>query len=84
MLGEDYDPFNDDDDDLIKVCCVAASRRMHGQFDNRIIRRTTTSKNWEGKPLVDLPPCHTTLCVVKLSPHEMEIINYLDERVKER
>ncbi|TFK59812.1 hypothetical protein BDN72DRAFT_780239 [Pluteus cervinus] len=83
MLGEDYDPFNDDDDDLIKMCCVSASRRMHSQFDNRIIRRTTTSKDWEGKPLVDLPPCHTTLCVVKLTPHEMAIINYLDERVKE-
>lgn len=84
QLPEDYDPLNDDEDDPIKLCCIEAAQRMHAQFDNRTIRRTINSTNWENKPLINLPKCHTTTVNIQLSEREMSRIKVLADRVKER
>lgn len=81
-LPEDYRPLNADDDDPIRICQIQAAERMHGQFDNRVIRRSLDSLNWKKKPLVQLPPCHVFIVLLDLAEWESEIIEYLAEQAE--
>lgn len=66
------------------ICQVQIARRMQAQFDNRIIRRTISSLDWEKKALITVPPYEERMMVVKPTLREMEIITDLADRVKER
>jgi len=81
-LPPDYDPLNDDDDDPIRVCYTNIARRMQGQFDGRILRRTVRSVDWEGKPLLKLPPCETIMVKLQLEDREMKIMDHLAAKVR--
>lgn len=59
-------------------------RRLQNQYNGHIIRRTTMSKNWEGKTLIDLPPLITIEGYLKLSQRETDIVNALAKKAKEK
>ena len=80
-LGED-DPLNIDED-LIGQMQVKIALKIQGQFERRILRRTIESTNWEGKQLIDLPPCHHHIVLLKLQPFEREIHTQLAEQMRE-
>lgn len=71
-LGEDYDPLtiNDDEANPIRDCQVAIARRMQVQFEKCILRRTIDSRNWEGRPLIDLLACHEHTILLSLQLFE--------------
>lgn len=81
-LPLDYDYLNDDDDDPIKKCYTTIARRMQDQFDGRILRRTVNSVDWEGNPLITLPPYETIMVKLKLEDREMKIMEYLAAKVR--
>jgi TATA-binding protein-associated factor len=81
-LPPGYDPLNDDDDDPIKMCYTTIARRMQDQFDGRILRRTVNSVDWEGKPLIKLPPYETIMVKLKLEDREMKILDHLAAKVR--
>lgn len=72
------------DEEGVKDCRRQIALRMQHQFENRILRRTADSLNWQSKPLITLPPCREFAVMVKPTPREMEIISELADRVKER
>lgn len=45
---------------------------IRNQFEGRIIRRTPTSRKWNGEPLLSLPPVVSHTSFVTLSDKEME------------
>ena len=63
---------------------LAIAVRMTEQFQDYILRRTANSKDWEGRPLLDLPPFKTVLGVVELTDREMGIILRLAGAAKEK
>jgi len=81
-LPPDYDCLNDDDDDPIKKCYTTIARRMQDQFDGRILRRTVSSVDWEGSPLINIPPYETIMVKLKLEDREMKIMDYLAAKVR--
>jgi len=71
-------------DEAVRDLVQKIARRLQGQFDDRIICRTPSSLDWEGKRLIDLPECLIIECIVKLSPLEMKTLRVLSERVREK
>jgi hypothetical protein len=69
----------DDESDPYKLCQMNISLRMQKQFDGRVIRRTITSRDRDGKPLIDLPPLTIIYGIIKLTDREMAIINMQTE-----
>lgn len=57
--------------------------RMKNQFNGQIIRRTSSSKDWEGKDLIALPGYDEHLLIVEPTDREMEIISEHADNVKE-
>jgi hypothetical protein len=83
--AEDFDPLQDDyENDSVKGQQILAATRMQSQFENRILRRTIDSKDWQGKLLLNLPPCKSIYAVLTLTEREMSIILELGEAAKER
>jgi hypothetical protein len=87
LLNEDRDPLNfdeieDNEDDPVRETQVAIAQRMQGQFEQRILRRTINSKNWEGNPLIVLPPCIEHIVVLRLQPFEQKIHEQLAEKLR--
>ena len=80
-LEDDHDPL--DIERNIRENQVAIARRMQGQFEQRILRRTIDSKNWEGEKLVALPPCHEHIVVLHLQAFELEIHAKLAAKLRE-
>jgi|SRR5215475_14592483 len=74
----------DDDGVAVRVAQIEAVRRMQGQFAGHIIRRTTDSKNWMGKTLLNLPPHEDLLGVLNLTEREKKIIADRAQAAKER
>lgn len=77
-----YDPLNDDDEDPVRICYTTIARRMQDQFDGRILRRTVTSLDWEGNPLIKLEPYQTVTVMLRLEKREMEILEHLAAKVR--
>jgi hypothetical protein len=69
--GEQEDPY--------RLCQVEASHRMQQQFMGRVIRRTVTSRDIHGKPLINLPPLDIVYGVVNLTDRETAIIDMQTE-----
>jgi hypothetical protein len=85
VRADGYDPLNvNGDEDTIRDCQVTIALRMQGQFERRILRRTIESRNWEGKPLIDLPACYEHTVLLSLQPSEREIHDVLVEQMRER
>jgi hypothetical protein len=72
-----------EDDSPISYQIVVA-QRMQRQFEGRVIRRTIDSVDWKKEPLISLPPYKEVMIIVTPTPREMEIIEELADRVKER
>jgi hypothetical protein len=70
--------------DELRRLQLSIALRMAEQFQDYLLRRTPNSKDWEGKPLLDLPPYKTVLGVVELTDREMDIILRLAETAKEK
>ncbi|TFK60185.1 hypothetical protein BDN72DRAFT_779739 [Pluteus cervinus] len=70
-----------DDDKPVRDCLEEISARMNNQFGNHIIRRGASSKDWEGKPLISLPPCRSIQVNLQLSQWESDIMEQLEDGV---
>ena len=75
---------NDEGSDGVTDCQKLIAKKLQLRFDGRILRRTTSSLDWEKNPLITLPPFQEFAVVVRPTPREMEIISELADRVKER
>ncbi|KAF9455565.1 P-loop containing nucleoside triphosphate hydrolase protein [Collybia nuda] len=62
---------------------MTIAQRMQTEFEGRVLRRTTDSKDWKGKVLIPLPPSKELRLVVKLTDREMDIISKLADDVSE-
>jgi SNF2 family DNA or RNA helicase len=81
--GDSEDAVAGSDNDILE-CQMAIAHRMQKQFMGRILRRTTDSKDWEGKPLISIPPHEEIRIIVKPTEREMDIISELSDDVKDR
>lgn len=72
----------DDDGFSMRKIQVEAARRMQRQFRGFILRRTTDSRNWLGKTLLDLPPHKDIIGVITLTERERRIMNARAEDAK--
>lgn len=70
----------DDDGQALRKAQLTAVRRMQTQFLEHILRRTTASISWEGKPLISLPDPVEIIGVVTLTERETKI---MQERAEE-
>ena len=82
-LSADHDPLEDGEDDPVKACQRIIAQRMQRQSAGRLLRRTVSSKDWEGNPLVALPPCKIIHVTLDLTPRELEIITSNGEALKD-
>jgi TATA-binding protein-associated factor len=84
-LADDYDPMDIDEnsEDPIRETQVSISLRLQGQFEQRVIRRTINSKDWEGNELLTLPPLHEHRVLLTLQPFEQEIHEQISQRLQE-
>jgi TATA-binding protein-associated factor len=64
------------------MCYATIARRMQDQFQGRILRRTATSVDWEGNPLIKLEPYVTIVVKMRLEEREMEILDHLAAKVR--
>jgi hypothetical protein len=74
----------DDDGRSLRTVQVSAVRRMQAHFFGSILRRTTTSLDWEGKVLIDIPPYVDLIGVLDLTKREMDILQERQEAAKAR
>lgn len=81
---DNYDPLEDSDDDPVKACQVAIAQRMQKQTAGHLLCRTVNSKDWQGNPLVSLPPCKIVHVTLDLTPRELEIITSSGQALKEK
>ena len=72
------------DDQAHKLCCAQISVRMHKQFDNRNICRSASSKDWQGKPLLELKAPEIITLKLPLLDWEQKIVDNLCQQVAER
>ncbi|PPQ93015.1 hypothetical protein CVT25_006099 [Psilocybe cyanescens] len=57
-------------------------QKMQMLFKDRILRRTTSSKDWRNQPLIDLPPYIDTPVILKVTEREMDIIREKADKMK--
>jgi TATA-binding protein-associated factor len=69
----------DDDGISKKIANIETVRQMKTQFSGHIIRRTPASLDWQGNPLLTLPPHKDVIGILTLTQREIDIIN---ERAK--
>ena len=74
----------DDDGLSLKIAQVELVRRMQTHFVGSILRRTHESVTWDGKSLLNLPPCLDIIGVLALTPRETNILNERAEAAKAR
>jgi hypothetical protein len=74
----------DDDGRSHRTTQISAVRRMQTHFLGSILRRTTSSLNWEGKALIDIPPYVDVVGVLDLTQRETDILHERQEAVKAR
>jgi len=55
---------------------------MNLQFDGRVIRRSLDSLDWQGKPLLNLPPCIIIHGCLDLTKREIDIIEDIAAEIK--
>ena len=73
-----------DSEDQYKALQVQIALRIQSQFEGRVIRRHRESLDWEGKVIVDIPDYIEKTLLLKLTDHEMEIIQELADQVREK
>jgi hypothetical protein len=67
----------------IRLAQIRSIQRMQRQFGERIIRRTTASKDYFGKVIVDLPPYRRIPGMLTLTEREMAAIQDIAEKTKD-
>lgn len=80
----DHDPLEDNEHDPVKLCQVTIAQRMQRQSAGHLLRRTVSSKDWQGNPLVALPECKIIHVTLDLTPRELEIITSNGQALKEK
>ena|SRR5688572_23780879 len=84
-LPEGYSPIDTKpEDDPILQAQLSIVNRLRGHFKGLILRRTIQSKDFEGRTLIDLPPCHSVYLVLTLTKDEMDVIRKRNEEIKDR
>lgn len=63
----------DDTEDIPRIQ-AEASRRMQAQFEGRLICRKPSSLDYDGNPLLSLPPCEIILIPLYIQEWEDELI----------
>lgn len=74
----------DDDGQSLRQAEIAAVIRMQRQFVGHILRRTSDSKNWLGKPLIELPPATHIIGILTLTEREEGIMQERAEAARAR
>jgi hypothetical protein len=74
----------DDDGISEKIAKIETVRRMQSQFVGHILRRTPASLDWQGNPLLTLPPHKDVIGILDLTQREIDIINERAEIAKAR
>ena len=78
---EDTPAEDTSSDDPYKITQCEIAQTIRQQFGDRLLRRTQTSLNPEGRPLVDLPALNEKTFVIELEAWELEIIDALTAKV---
>jgi len=78
----ELDNHNEPQIDTLRVCQVTIATRMNLQFDGRVIRRSLDSLDWQGKPLLNLPPCIIIHGCLDLTKREIDIIEDIAAEIK--
>ena len=68
---------------FVRIEQIKAVQRMQGQYDGRIIRRTTSSKDYDGHVVIDIPPYRLIPGLLKLTDREMANIQDIAEKAKD-
>ena len=74
----------DDDGQSLRLAQLSTVLRMQGQFSGHILRRTATSINWKGDPLIKLPPLKHIPGILILTERERNIIQECAESARAR
>lgn len=61
---------------------IKAVRRIQQQFQGHVLRRTTNSRNWQGNPLLNIPPHKDIIGILTLTDRETEILAQRAEDAK--
>ena len=72
----------DDDGLSLRKSQIEAVRGMQKNFDCYLLRRTSDSKNWEGRTLLDLPPHVDITGVLELTDRKTSILQERAEVAK--
>ncbi|KAL0575320.1 hypothetical protein V5O48_006649 [Marasmius crinis-equi] len=73
----------EEDPDYLKALQIKTTRRYQGLLLPNMLRRTTKTLRWDGKPLLHLPPYKPITLYVELTEREYDIIDPLLEEAKE-
>jgi hypothetical protein len=69
----------------VQVHQLTETLRLREMFENRVIRRTKNSLDYDGEPLIRLPPCTQIALTVRVREWEREYIEAsVDEETLER
>ncbi|EAU80360.1 hypothetical protein CC1G_12776 [Coprinopsis cinerea okayama7 len=74
---EDFD--EEDGDDPVRSLQIVISARLQAKFQGLLIKRAPDSLDFEGKPLIALPPLRVIHGLVKLTERERELIEEVTE-----
>lgn len=72
----------DDDGETLLTEQLQVVRRLQGYCQGNFLRRTATSRDWEGKVLLPLPPYIEIIGVLNLTERERTIIEERSEAAK--
>lgn len=72
----------DDDGETVLSEQLKAVKRLQTQLAGHFLRRNTDSLDWEGKPLLELPPCAEITGILTLTERETKIIQARAEAAK--
>lgn len=72
----------DDDGEAVLAEQLQIVRRLQGHCRGHFLRRTTASRDWQGKELLNLPPYKEIIGIVNLTEREMTIIQDRAEAAK--
>jgi hypothetical protein len=73
-----------DDGISIRQTQIETVIRMQSQFTGHILRRTAASLDWQGNPLLTLPPHKDIIGILSLTQREIDIIDERAEIAKAR
>ena len=85
-LSDSQDPLDDHslEQDFLKLKQIEIARRMQEKYEGHVIRRTRDSLDWQGTPLIPLPPLRTEYVYLDLTERELQIITDHGKSLREK